>query len=468
MKTINRRQLLVGTAAAALLAPVSAHAKVLMAQDGFTVLKIEKVPITLLKGGKAIHLWAYEGINPGPEIRVKQHSEAKLRLVNGMDEATMIHWHGIRIDNAMDGSPLTQNPVEPGETFDYEFAVADAGTYWYHPHVDASKQVEHGLYGAFIVEEENPPEGVEDLTLVLDDWLIDDDGTLNQEAFNNIRIAAHGGRLGNWFTVNGQSRPRLQAAAGRRIRLRLINCANARIMNIQVKGAEPVIVALDGQPLPSPRDVGAEPLQLGPGARADLIIRRGSDEIILANLSAQQEPLEVAYISRTGKPGAEDTGPIAPLPGNGLPETIDVSGVTVRELVMEGGAMGGLAGAKLRGRDVDMRELVQNGMAWAFNGVAGMTEEPFATLKEGETAVFDFVNKTAWPHAMHLHGHHVKVMQVDGKAAEHSDWRDTVLVAADSRVRVAFIADNLGKWMLHCHMLEHQEAGMMTWIAVEI
>ena len=239
-------------------------------------------------------------------------------------------------------------------------------------------------------------------------------------------------------------------------------------MNLQIKGAEPYIVALDGQPLTAARALGADPLQLGPGGRADLMIRRASDEIILANLNRANEPLEVAYIDRTGDQGEADTGDMAALPGNGLPATLDIAGVTPSELVMEGGAMGGLAGAKLRGRDVDMRELVKNGMAWAFNGVAGMTEEPFVSLRKGDTAVFDFVNKTAWPHAMHLHGHHVLPLTIDDKPIADQDWRDTVVMSATRRTRVAFVADNPGKWMLHCHMLEHQAAGMMTWINVEI
>ncbi len=466
---LDRRQMLAGSAAAFAVAggvPVALQAQ--QASDGFTELKISKVPHIFLEGGKETRLWTYNGVNPGPEIRVKRHGQVKVRLINGLDEPTMLHWHGIRIDNAMDGSPLTQNPVEPGETFEYVFTAPDAGTYWYHPHFRSSRQVEHGLYGALIVEENTPLTDTVDLTLVLDDWLINDDGTINQQAFGDIRIAAHGGRLGNWFTVNGQSRPRLTAPAGKRLRLRLINCANARIMNLQVKGVDPYIVALDGQPLAMARSLGSTPLQLGPGGRADLMIRRGSDEIVLANLNRANEPLEVAYVDRTGSVAEDDTGDMPALPGNGLPETVDIAGITASELVMEGGAMGGLAGAKLRGRDVDMRELVQNGMAWAFNGVAGMTEEPFASLKKGDTAVFDFVNNTAWPHAMHLHGHHVMPLAVDGKPFVNLDWRDTVVTSANSRVRVAFVADNPGKWMLHCHMLEHQSAGMMTWINVEI
>lgn len=466
---INRRQMLAGTAASLAIidgSPLMLGAK--EATDGFTELKIKKVPRVILEGGKESRLWTYNGINPGPEIRVKRYGEVKVRLVNGLDEPTMLHWHGIRIDNAMDGSPLTQNPVEPGETFDYVFAAPDAGTYWYHPHIGSSRQMEHGLYGTLIVEEETPPIDTVELTLVLDDWLINDDGTINQKAFGDIRIAAHGGRLGNWFTVNGQSRPHLAAPAGKRLRLRLINCANARIMNLQIKGAEPHIVALDGQPLRAPRSLGSEPLQLGPGGRADLMIRRATDQLTLANVNGANEPLEIAYIDRTGARGTVDAGDITALPTNGLPRTVDTTGISPRKLVMEGGAMGGLRGAKLRGRDVEMRELVKNGMAWAFNGVAGMTEEPFAALKVGETVVFDFINNTAWPHAMHLHGHHVLPLAIDEKPVSALDWRDTVVIAANSTVKVAFIADNPGKWMLHCHMLEHQAAGMMTWVNVEI
>ncbi len=467
MLAVTRRELLAGTAASVALAMLHSPGWAVTSEDGFQELKTEVLPKLLMEGGKESKLWAYNGINPGPEIRLKRHQEVKVRLINGLDEPTMIHWHGIRIDNAMDGSPLVQNPVRTGEAFDYEFAVPDAGTYWYHPHIDASRQLEHGLYGPLIVEEDTPPPDTEDIVLVLDDWLLNDDGTLNTEAFGDIRIAAHGGRLGNWFTVNGQSRPRYDAPKGKRLRLRLINCANARVMNIQLKGADAAIVAIDGQPLPQPRQLADKPVELGPGARADLIVRRGSEEIIIGNVDPRNEPLEVAYFTRTGEEAPPDTDPIEPLPGNGLPESIDITGVTPVELVMEGGVHGGMQSAMLKGRKMDMRELVQNDMAWAFNGVAGMTEVPLVSVMEGDTVVIDLINKSAWPHAMHLHGHHVKLLEVDGKAAENQDWHDTLVMQANSKARVAFIADNPGKWMLHCHMLEHQEAGMMTWLSVE-
>jgi FtsP/CotA-like multicopper oxidase with cupredoxin domain len=470
---LSRRRLIASAAGASALvaagsmrqSPFVMHAHA--AEDGFIELKIEKLRKQLMEGGEEAELWAYNGMCPGPMLRYRRHDIVKVRLVNGLQEPTMLHWHGIRIDNAMDGSHLTQNPVQPGQTFEYRFAVPDAGTYWYHPHLDASRQIEHGLYGALIVEEETPPEGVEDITLVLDDWLLNDDGTLNQEAFGNIRMAAHGGRLGNWFTVNGISRPTLQTQAGSRLRLRLINTSNARVMYPQFKGADPVLVAVDGQPLATPVLLNGETLELGPGGRADLMIRRGSDTIVLANTAAN-ELLEVAYIERNGSAGEPDTGDIAPLPSNGLSLPDDHVNVEPVRLVMEGGAMGGMTGAKLRGKDMTMRELVENKMVWSFNGVAGMTEEPLASYRLGDTAVIEFVNNTAWPHAMHLHGYHMLPVEIDGKPTPGLAWRDTLMMDRQQRIKVAFVADNPGKWMLHCHMLEHQETGMMTWLDVEV
>ncbi|MGB7205645.1 MAG: multicopper oxidase domain-containing protein, partial [Anderseniella sp.] len=171
---MTRRQMLAGTAMAGLAAAMPERLHASETPDGFLEVKAQKASKLLMEGGKEAGLWTYNGINPGPQIRLKRNEKVKVRLTNELDEPTMIHWHGIRIDNAMDGTPLVQNPVPNGESFDYEFAVPDAGTYWYHPHMNSSKQVEHGLYGALIVEEETPPADTEDMVLVLDDWLIND------------------------------------------------------------------------------------------------------------------------------------------------------------------------------------------------------------------------------------------------------------------------------------------------------
>src|SRR3546814_6534824 len=102
-------------------------------------------------------------------------------------------------------------------------------------------------------------------------------------------------------------------------------------------------------------------------------------------------------------------------------------------------------------------------MAWSLNGVAGMTEKPLLSVPRGRTVVVDFRNDTRWPHAMHFHGHHFKVLERDGKPTEHETWKDTVLIDPQKAAKIAFVADNPGKWMIHCHMLEHQASGMSSW-----
>jgi FtsP/CotA-like multicopper oxidase with cupredoxin domain len=315
--------------------------------------------------------------------------------------------------------------------------------------------------------------------------------------------------MGNWMTVNGTSRPTLAAPAGERLRLRLINAANARVMTLLFKGAEAHLLAIDGQPLASPRKL-AEPLVLPPGGRADIGLRRGLEQVIVA-IDIDGEPLELAFIDRAVEaepapevePEAEgegeaagesaeddkgegqidapaetpaetpieahiepDTGDFAPLPANPLPDTLDVSTALAVSLVMEGGADGGMKGAVVGGRHLSLRELVEHGMTWAMNGIAGLAEEPLVTVERGRTVALTVDNKTAWAHALHLHGHHVRVVEEDGRETGDPVWRDTVLIAPQAAVTLAFLADNPGKWMLQCHVLEHGEAGLVTWFEV--
>jgi len=133
--------------------------------------------------------------------RVKQGEELRIRLVNDLAEPTVVHWHGLRLPNAMDGVPhLTQSPIAPGETFAYEFDVPDAGTYWYHPHQRSFEQVGRGLYGQLIAEERQPIEVDRDITWVLDDWRLLPDGQISDD-FGNFMDSSHNGRVGNTVTV---------------------------------------------------------------------------------------------------------------------------------------------------------------------------------------------------------------------------------------------------------------------------
>jgi FtsP/CotA-like multicopper oxidase with cupredoxin domain len=506
----SRRRFL--TAAAALTAMAGAPRLVWAgtSEDGFTVLRAMG-GVAALRGdlGDPTAIWGYEGQTPGPTLRVRQGEELKVRLVNQLLQPTTIHWHGIRLPNAMDGTVLTQAPVEPGDSFDYVFAPPDAGTFWYHPQVHAAEQVDRGLYGALIVEEESPPEGMSDVLMVIDDWWLYDSGAISEDSFGDLMVAAHGGRKGNWMTVNGISRPRLTAPAGERLRLRLINAANARIMRLAFARADPHLLAIDGQPV-SPRSLGAEALVLPPGGRADIGLPRGIEQVIVT-IDIEGEPLELATIERQRQPvrapeqepepgndaeaeaepegeaetaveaepeiAAEteivaeaeiepDAGDFAALPDNPLPATLDLAGAELVDVVMEGGAMGDMTGAVLDGKAMTMPELLSHGMAWAINGIAGLADDPLVSVERGQTVVLGIENVTAWAHALHLHGHHGRIIEEDGRTLDDPAWRDTVLIEPQRRLKVAFVADNPGKWLLHCHILEHGETGMMTWIEV--
>jgi FtsP/CotA-like multicopper oxidase with cupredoxin domain len=149
--------------------------------------------LPLVDGG-ALKVWAYNGQVPGPTLRIKLGETLRVRFTNQLPQETTIHWHGVRLPNAMDGVPyITQTPVQPGETFVYEFTPKDAGTFWFHPHVRASEQVERGLYGVLIVEDAKPPPYTQDLVWVLDDWLLDASGQIAPQ-FNTRHDLAMDGR----------------------------------------------------------------------------------------------------------------------------------------------------------------------------------------------------------------------------------------------------------------------------------
>jgi len=418
----------------------------------------------------ATPVWAFGGQSPGPVIRIPRNKPVHIRLENALAEPTSVHWHGIRIENAMDGvSGFTQPPVQPGAGFDYRFTAPDAGTYWYHSHHKSWEQVGRGLYGALIVDEDAPVAVDHDLLFVADDWLLADDGTL-AGGFGDVHDAAHGGRLGNWLTVNGDTKPTLKVRPGSRLRLRCISAANARIMAFAFPGLTPSIAAIDGQPLQTPETLDG-PLVLAPAQRADLIIDVPATPGAVFDVQEVSfgAPIAAAVLAIEGTPvrNAPLAEPLV-LPANPLSAiTPDPAGAVHVDLVMQGGAMGAMRQAMHGGRMFDMRALImEKGQAWAFNGQAGKTDTPLVEIARGRTLAVNMVNDTRWPHAMHMHGHHFRVIERNGKPVANAPWRDTELVDVGEKVRIAFVADNPGKWLFHCHMLEHHMAGMGTWISV--
>ncbi|MBB3066780.1 multicopper oxidase family protein [Limibacillus halophilus] len=470
--TITRRQFLQTAAltTGGLLLPGVARSD----EGGWTRLRAAPAEAMLLDGkpdDPMTAVWAYEGTVPGLPLRFRKGERAKIRLQNGLEQPTSIHWHGLRVPNAMDGvAGLTQAAVEPGDSFDYEFVVPDSGTYWYHSHNRSWEQVARGLYGTLVVEEENPPAVDHDLTLAIDDWRIADDGQIHEDSFGSMMDLSHAGRMGNWLTVNGKSLAKFNVSAGDRLRLRLLNAANARIFDLDLSPAESTLIALDGQPV-TPRRLDG-PLKLAPGQRADLIVDLTGEpgSRLVLNAVSGGDPVEAAVFEYDQTEGRDR---IAGRPEGALeaPQRppLDHANMVEQGLLMEGGAMGRMESGRFQGQEMTPRELMSFGKIWTFNGVAGdMSDmhDPLLRVERGRSVAIDMFNDTRFPHAMHLHGHHFQVLEIDREPARHQDWMDTVLMFPGERLKIGFVADNPGKWLFHCHMLEHHAAGMGTWLEV--
>ena len=288
----------------------------------------------------ATDVWAFNNMIPGPVLRANQGDTLRIRFRNRLAGLSTIHWHGIRLPNAMDGVPgITQAPVKPGEDFMYEFALPDAGTYWYHPHVATYEQIGRGLYGVIQVEERQPPDVDDDVTWVLSDVMLTKDASIAPN-FKSLHDAAHAGRLGNIVLVNGQRGPAtLDVRAGQRIRLRLLNAASARLFRIKIHGHQPLVVAHDGHPCTPYRLT--ESFYFSPGNRMDLILDctgapNAQFEIEDEFFPAMRNKVGLIRYSSRAAVGARK--PFGELPPNTLFEPV-LAGAESVKMVLEGGAL---------------------------------------------------------------------------------------------------------------------------------
>ncbi|WP_167391985.1 multicopper oxidase family protein [Mesorhizobium sophorae] len=457
MKLLNRREVLAGFAGTSIFSMAGFHPA--FADDGYIELTARETKIKL-KGlaGPDSELMGYDGLVPGPTLRFTRGQMVRIRFRNELDVPTTVHWHGIRLDNAMDGVPgLTQDAIPPGGSFDYEFTPPDAGTFWYHAHVDSWSQVARGLFGALIIDEVTPAFAPEnDHVLVLTDWRVDDAGAFDVASMGGMHEFEGGGRIGNLLTVNGVEKPEIPVSSSSAQRLRLINTSTARILKLELTDAKVAIIARDGQPLASPKEVSGDIL-LGPAQRVDLTAEFAPD--VPAELNEFGGIVMARFIP--SGPATAQASPVL-VPAD-LPVP-DLATIRWIPLLMEGGVSGRL-------KDPEIAQL-HGGMAmkatapplWAFNNVVGMGDKPLFEAAGGESIGIEMTNKTEQYHAIHIHGHDFRIIRQTGPA--NTTWFDTVVIAPAEVMRIAFVAGKPGKWMIHCHVLEHSVAGMDTWFRV--
>lgn len=427
-------------------------------------------PVRLLGADRpASPLWTY-GAEPLTVIRARRGDVLEARLENALPEHTSVHWHGIRLPNAMDGVPyMTQAPVETGGHFDYRFAPPDTGTFFFHPHCDTVRQLGRGLAGALIVEGDEPTPYGADLLCLLKDWRLDRQ-TAEFLDFQTDAGAAKAGTFGTVRTTGFGAPPTVRVPAGRDVRVRVLNLDVTRISQLGVMGAEAAVIATDGNAV-SPFPLVA--WRMGPAMRLDIAVRApGTGETARVVDYFAREPVTLMTLVGEG-PAPEHAAPFdpAPLYAPTLPEP-DLRNAETLPFVFSSTAVNRTVEAP-NGETIDLGQSLCTNDAtyWAINKQSWPEDghqfppPPLAALKQGRTYVFELRNVTPHMHPIHMHGHTFKVLD-SNEARRPVHWADTVLLSPKERMRVAFVADNPGRWMFHCHIIEHQDTGMMGYVTV--
>jgi FtsP/CotA-like multicopper oxidase with cupredoxin domain len=392
--------------------------------------------------GRKVRGYGFNGQVPGPVLEAKQGVPLEIEFTNRLSEPTVIHWHGLRIPAAMDGTEVVQRPIQPGETFVYRFTPPDAGTFWYHPHLNETEQLEKGLYGALIVRAADELALDGEKILVFDDLRVDKSGKIAK--FGGL-MDRHNGREGNVRLINGTSEPELEIAAEQIERWRIVNASSARYVRLSLGGRPFQIIGTDGGMIEAP--VTAQEVLLPPADRVELSVGPFNEEGAILNIE------DLPYYRMAGKKGVERFGTIRVAPRK--PSTASVPS-RLREIapLVTGEA------SVTRTVELGFKMSLRRGLDFVVNGERHHHDKP---VKVGELQVWDVVNATKMDHPFHLHGFFFQVLAINGKKPEWRSLEDVINVPPKATVRIAWYPDDRpGSWMYHCHILEHHAAGMMA------
>jgi FtsP/CotA-like multicopper oxidase with cupredoxin domain len=432
---------------------------------------LSAAPVTIDLAGRTVTTWAYNDAVPGPVVRLRAGEVLRARLDNRLGEPTTIHWHGVALRNDMDGAAgMTQPPVGPGGRFTYEFTVPDPGTYWFHPHVGL--QLDRGLYGPLLVDDPAEPGRYDhEQVVVLDDWT---DGVGPSPEQLQARLAAQGGMMmgqggmdmmgqsgGNTSPVLGGSGgqidyplyllngrppadpPTIRGRPGQRLRLRVVNAAAETAFRLALGGHRLTVTHSDGLPVVP---VTVDALVLGMGERYDAVITLGDGAFPLVALAEGK---------RGHALGVVRTGAGAPPTTAARPGELDGRLLALGELRADPRVALGA-----RQPDRTHQVVLSGGMMdarWTINGRTFDDQVPLQ-VRQGERVRLVLANQSMMFHPVHLHGHSFQVRAQAGMGPR----KDTVIVRPMEQLAVDLAAANPGQWMLHCHNLYHQQAGMMS------
>jgi len=410
-----------------------------------------------LRPGTATDVYSYNGGVPGPTLEVREGDRVIVHFKNELPEATTVHWHGLHLPFDSDGSPF--HPVAPGEEYEYAFTVrpGSAGTYWYHPHPnhETGIQVARGLYGAVIVRaaDDPLPASLTEKLLILSDNRFLADGSLDVPELHSPRgrIDFENGREGDILFVNGEVMPTLSIRSGEIQRWRVINVSAGRYYRLSLPGHTMLHVGNDGGLFERPVEVSE--ILLASAERVELLVR-GTGEpgsaavlralpydryIIQTRPSDWDRPRDLLRLQYTNEPAM--TPVVLPKVLRPIPVLDTAEATGTRVMVLTQGF--------INSRVMDMSRV-----------------DVSASL--GATEIWEVENLVGLDHPFHLHGFQFQVLDRDGVPELYRSWKDVVNVPKHQRARFIVRYENhAGKWMFHCHILDHEDHGMMGILEVK-
>jgi bilirubin oxidase len=409
-----------------------------------------------LRPGVTTEVFAYNGSYPGPTLEAREGDQVIVHFRNDLPEPTTVHWHGIHLPANQDGSPF--DPIPAGGRRDYVFTLqrGTAGTYWYHPHLHprTGYQVAKGLVGALIVRapDDPLPATISEKLLILADQRFRADGSIDLPGPGSMesRIDEENGREGNVLFINGQERPTITIRPGELQRWRVINASAARVYRLSVGGLPFLHVGSDGGLFERPR--GVHEVILANSERVELLVRGFASAG--TSLAVQSLPYD-RYIPQTRPRDWErpiDLATLRVVPGSVPPVAVPAA---LRRIP----ALDTLRATERR--TISMSQGMINGRHMDMNRV-DMT----ATL--GATEIWTVENLVGMDHPFHLHGFQFQVIERNGTPEPYRSWKDAVNVPKHESVRFIVRLDDFpGRWMFHCHILNHEDQGMMGILEVK-
>lgn len=450
---------------------------------------------------KQQRMLAYNGMIPGPTIKVPQGAEITINFKNNTDLPALLHSHGVRMDSAFDGAQTSQKDIPPGGSFSYKLKFPDAGVFWYHPHTYEVYEQPLGLYGAFIVEPNDPnyyPPVNQELPLFLSDLPTSSRGDIILT--KDSKDYALMGHYGNTFLLNGDEGYSLSVKTGEVVRFNVINAANARPFNFAIAGAKLKVVGSDNGAYE--KAFFADSVVLGPSERAivDVLFQKAGEYQIENKTPSATYPLGIVYVSadtatpsyiqqfnilQTNKSVSSSIDLFRPYfnktPDKKLKLTLDLlagamssgmGGHMMPDGTMMGGAMGNMMSDSPDGIEWEdampmMSNLTTDMVMWKIidqdTGKANM--DIAWTFAKGTPVKIEIYNdpNSAHPmqHPIHFHGQRFLVVSRNGVSQTDLVWKDTILVRAGETVDIVLDTSNPGIWMAHCHISEHLQGGMM-------